>query len=200
MSNEEIKLQIGANIALYRKEQGLTQAELAQRLNYTDKAVSKWERGESVPDVLTITQIAGQFGISVDELIYGPDAASRPVPAKRRSSKRAIQILVSMLVWFVALFIYVMVDSYSQPYGWLAFFAAAPVNAIVLLSLRSAWHKYNWNLYLVSIIMWGCLVLLHVVLLVSSGVNVWRIFLLGVLGQGAIILCFRLFRRSREDD
>lgn len=199
MSNEQIKLQIGANIALYRKERGLTQAELASRLNYTDKAVSKWERGESVPDVLTMAQIAQQFEVSVDELIYGPDSASRPAPVKRHSSKRAIQVLSSLLVWFVAMFIYVMVDSYHLPYGWIGFFAAVPVNAIVLVSLRSAWKKYNWNLVLVSVIMWGCLVLLHIVLLLSSGVNVWRVFLLGAAGQGAIVLCFRLFRRSREE-
>ena len=58
MDDERLKTQIGANIASYRKRAGLTQAGLAEKLNYSDKAVSKWERGESVPDVLTMVQLA----------------------------------------------------------------------------------------------------------------------------------------------
>ena len=198
MNNEQLKAQIGINIAQFRKEQGLTQAELAQKLNYSDKAVSKWERGESVPDVLTMTQIAQEFGISMDALIYGKEERPLPVKQKRPSGKPAIQALASMLVWFVAMFIYVMVDSYELPYGWMGFFVAVPVNAIVLLCLRSAWGKNNWNLMLISVIMWGCLVFLHLVLLLTSHVNVWRIYLLGALAQIVIIFSFRHFRKYRE--
>ena len=61
MNDEKLKNQLGANIASYRKSQGLTQAGLAEKLNYSDKAVSKWERGESAPDVLTLVQLAELF-------------------------------------------------------------------------------------------------------------------------------------------
>ena len=63
MEDEKLKYQIGRNIASYRKRAGLTQAGLAERLNYSDKAISKWERGESAPDVLTLVQLSEQFGI-----------------------------------------------------------------------------------------------------------------------------------------
>ena len=63
MDDEKLKRQIGANIAAHRKNAGLTQMGLAEKLNYSDKAVSKWERGESVPDVITMVQLAEQFGI-----------------------------------------------------------------------------------------------------------------------------------------
>ena len=69
MDAEKLKLQIGANIASYRKRSGLTQAGLAEKLNYSDKAVSKWERGESVPDVLTLVQLAEQFEVTVAQLL-----------------------------------------------------------------------------------------------------------------------------------
>ena len=69
MEDEKLKLQIGRNIAAYRKQAGLTQAGLAEKLNYSDKAVSKWERGESIPDVLTLMQLATQFDITVNDLI-----------------------------------------------------------------------------------------------------------------------------------
>ena len=66
MNDEKLKSQLGANIVTYRKRSGLTQAKLAERLNYSDKAVSKWERGESMPDVLTLIQLAELFEITLD--------------------------------------------------------------------------------------------------------------------------------------
>ena len=69
MDEEQVKARIGTNIAFYRKQAGLTQASLAEKLNYSDKAVSKWERGDSVPDVLTLMQIAQLFQVRVDALL-----------------------------------------------------------------------------------------------------------------------------------
>ena len=68
MDGEKLKQRIGANIAAFRRESGMTQAELAEKLNYTDKAVSKWERGESVPDMMTLVQVAELFSVSLDQL------------------------------------------------------------------------------------------------------------------------------------
>ena len=73
MNDEKLKKQLGANIAAYRKSMGLTQAGLAEKLNYSDKAVSKWERAESVPDVLTLTQLAELFDVTVNDLLVDPD-------------------------------------------------------------------------------------------------------------------------------
>ena len=75
MNDEKLKSQLGSNIAQYRKSSGMTQAKLAEQLNYSDKAVSKWERGESMPDVVTLVQLAELFGVSVDQvdvLVEGP--------------------------------------------------------------------------------------------------------------------------------
>ena len=57
MDEQKLKSQIGANLSAYRKRAGMTQAGLAEKLNYSDKAISKWERGESVPDVLILCQL-----------------------------------------------------------------------------------------------------------------------------------------------
>lgn len=223
MNHEQLKSQIGANITLYRKRLGLTQAELAQKLNYSDKAVSKWERGESIPDVLTLADIAEQFGVSVNDLLCGPEArgpkpdrteplreeAEEKVMTKRgamsrleitQNNRRIIQILASILVWVVALAVYVLVDSFDLPYGWLVFFVAVPANAITLLSLRSAWRMYSWNMLLISAIMWGSLVLLHSIILIFGSVNTWRLFLMGLLGQIAICMWFKLVKAPKEEN
>ena len=82
MDDEKIKAQIGSNIATCRKSAGLTQAGLAEKLNYSDKAVSKWERGESVPDVLTLMQLSTLFGVSLDRLVRDPSLSDPQLPVR----------------------------------------------------------------------------------------------------------------------
>ena len=215
MYSENLKDLIGKNIAAHRKRSGLTQAGLAEKLNYSDKAVSKWERGDSVPDVLTLAQLAQLFDVTVDDLLKDPNALPEETGAvqhamekvvartlKRKANKNIILGLSSVLVWFVALFLYVVLSSIGLENSWLAFFFAIPANAIVLLSLRSAWRDFRWNRALISAIMWGCLVSIYMTLLILAGVNVWRMLLLGIPGQMAILLWFRMFRpvRNREEE
>lgn len=214
MDTEKIKLFIGKNIAAYRKRSGLTQAGLAEKLNYSDKAVSKWERGESAPDVITLVQLADLFEITVNELLIDPEALPEESGAvqrvmekavekalKRKADKRIILMLSSILVWFVALFAFVVLSSLDIPKSWVAFVYAIPADAIVLLSLRSAWQDFRWNQGLISAIVWGSLASIYISLLLFVGLNVWRIFLLGIPGQAAIFLWFRMFRSpGKESD
>ncbi len=208
MNDEKLKHQLGANIVSYRKRSGLTQAGLAEKLNYSDKAVSKWERGESMPDVLTLVQLAELFDTTVDALLQ--DSAALPEnpgrvekvmglavekTLKRKADKNIILMLSSVLVWFVALFLFVVVSSLDIPNSWLAFVYAVPSNAVVLLSMRSAWKDFRWNQTLVSLIMWGCILSLHLSLLVFAGENIWKLYLLGIPGQIAVLLWFRMYRR-----
>lgn len=201
MDSEKLKLQIGNNIAACRKHCGLTQAELAEMLNYSDKAVSKWERGESLPDVMTLVLLAQQLGVTVNDLVGDEvPVPAREEPAKpvKRVNKRVIQMLVSLLVWFVALLAYVVLSSLDIPRSWVGFIYAIPVNAIVLLSLRSAWHQYRLNHLLVSLIVWGTLASFYATLFVFAGFNFWKIVLLGLIGQAAVSLWFCMFRHPKE--
>jgi transcriptional regulator with XRE-family HTH domain len=212
MDLEMLKNRIGTNIALQRKHCGLTQAGLAEKLNYSDKAVSKWERGESMPDVLTLMQLAEQFEISVGDLLEDPnqlpgnpgklEKAMTQVSEKalkRKADKNVILGLSTTLVWFVALLVFVVISSFDLPNSWISFFYAIPINAIVLLSLRSAWRDFRWNRVLISVIVWGFLLSIHLTLLVFLHFNMWKLFLLGLPGEIAIFLWFRLFRPVKEE-
>lgn len=212
MNDEKLKHQIGANISAYRKREGWTQAQLAEKLNYSDKAVSKWERGESVPDVLILADLAELYGITVNDLLVDPNALPEQTGAvqhameqvvektlKRKANKNTILQLSSVLVWFVALLIFVVLDTVGVPYSYLAFFYAIPADAIVMLSLRSAWQDFRWNRALVSILAWGALLSLYMTLLILAQFNAWKIFLLGIPGQAAILLWGRLFRSDRRE-
>lgn len=213
MDDEKLKFLIGNNIAAFRKAAGLTQAGLAEKLNYSDKAVSKWERGESIPDVLTLSQLAELFGVTVNDLLKDPDVlpdhpgalekAMTQVSEKalrRKADKNIILALSSTLVWFVALFIFVILSSFQllRPFYYLVFLYAIPANAIVLLSLRSAWHDFRWNKALISAIMWGSLLSIYATILAAWQFNFWKLFLLGIPGQIAIFLWFRMFRVKEE--
>ena len=210
-----LKDRSGSNIALQRKRCGLTQAGLAERLNYSDKAVSKWERGESVPDVLTLMQLAELFGITVNELVCDPNALPENSDSKlenamtqvsekalkRKANKNVIQALSSTLVWCIALSAFVILSSFDflEAYSCLLFFVAIPANAIVLLSLRSAWRDFRWNQMLISLITWGSLLSIYMIILTVYHYHFWKLFLLGIPGQIAIFLWFRMCRPSKND-
>ena len=214
MNDEKLKTQIGANIAMYRKNAGLTQAGLAAKLNYSDKAISKWERGESIPDVITLLQLAEQFEITVNDLLSDPNALPEDTDPgslekamtkvsekalKRKANKNVILALSSTLVWFVALLVFVVISSFVIRNSELAFLYAVPVNAIVLLSLRSAWHDFRWNRWLISTIVWGFLVAIYASLKTLLHFDMWRMFLLGIPGEIATTLWFRLFSPGRGE-
>ena len=214
MVDENVKYRIGSNIAAYRKRDGMTQATLAEKINYSDKAVSKWERGESIPDVLILMQLSDLFGITVNDLVCDPnelpkDSDSKLEKAmtqvsekalKRKANKNVIQALSSTLVWFVALLAFVLLSSFPnlKQYSCLLFFVAIPANAIVLLSLRSAWHDFRWNQMLITLIVWGSILSIYMIILTLWHYNFWKIFLLGIPGQIAIFLWFRMFRPMKN--
>ncbi len=206
MESENLKYQIGSNIASLRKSCGMTQAELAERINYSDKAVSKWERGESIPDVLTLVQLARLFGVTVDEVMGTGQLQAQLTPEQPQLSSRkqrqrtGVTVLSSLLVWFVAMLVYVILSSVNVQSSWVAFVYAIPVNAIVLLSLRCAFRRYNMNFWLISVIVWGVLLSVYVTLLVFARVNVWKLVFLGLFGQAAVILWFRMLLRSDGED
>ena len=213
MDDEKLKKQIGVNIVSYRKRWGLTQAALAEKLNYSDKAVSKWERGESLPDVQILIQLADMFQITVNDLLVDPNALPENTgkveqvmekaverTLKRKADKKIILQLSAVLVWFVALLIFVVLSTLDIPKSWVSFFCAVPATGIVLLSLCSAWGEFRWNKIFISVIMWGSLLSIFVMTLVFAQANVWRIFLLGLPGQLAIYLWFRMFRKSVKEE
>lgn len=223
MTNEELKALIGSNIARLRKNCRMTQAELAERLNYSDKAVSKWERAESMPDILTLMALAEQFGTTVNELLTAPGAEQtqpepepeqEPLPVQpeqkpkkvslpgnpmRNADRGTIQKLSSILVWVVALFIFLVTDAFELKHGWMIFLLAVTANAIVLLSLRAAWKMYGINRILVSVIMWSALIFFYLLIWLTWQVSVWKIFLMGLVGQAAILLWFKLFKHPAEN-
>ncbi len=89
------KRSIGSFISVLRKANGLTQRQLAEQLNVSDKAVSRWERDEALPDLTLIPVLADIFGVTSDELLRGQrNVNDTPPPQAEEKSKKQLKYLL----------------------------------------------------------------------------------------------------------
>lgn len=193
---KDLKNIIADNINDLRKKKGMTQAELAEKLNYTDKAVSKWERGESVPDIGVLKAIADLFGVSLDYLVSEFHEKENEIKTYNKTQKNnrvAITIISIFLVALVATLLFVILNSsISLGASLLTFIYAIPVAFIVWLVFNSLWFNRRLNFMIISLLMWTVLFAIYGTLL-FCGTNFWQMFLLGIPGQ-AIIICWSFIK------
>ncbi len=190
---DDLKKSIAANISALRRESGLTQLDLAERLNFSDKAVSKWERGESYPDVATLKEIADLFSVTVDYLLQAEHPAEkncrREYTRRQKRNRFLIASISCVLVWLIATAVFVNLDLLADLQGdWLAFVYAVPVTAIVMLVFNSIWGRPQWNFLIISALMWSVLAVVCLTLMQALQLNLWLLFLIGVPGQVIIVL------------
>lgn len=191
---QELKAIIARNLSELRRNAHMTQIELAERINYSDKAVSKWERGESIPDVAVLKEIADLFGVRVDYLLEEEHNASDDAPpAPRQNSHLIITLLSASLVWLIATALFVCLGILLPKTDglYLVFIYAVPVTAIVVLVFNSIWGRVRWNYLVVSILVWSALLSVY---LSIPGELMWMVFLLGIPAQLIILLWSRLAR------
>lgn len=182
---------VAGNIGQLRRNSGMTQLELAEQLSYSDKAVSKWERGESLPDIVTLKQIAELFSVTVDYLLRADHPKEseirREYTRRQRRNHRLITAISSVLVWLIATFVFVnieLIDTGIQ-HRWLCFVYAVPVTAIVVLVFNSIWGNRRWNFFIISVLVWTVLAAFYLSLL---HYNLWLVFVIGVPAQVIIFL------------
>ena len=190
---EDLKQTVARNIAALRRESGMTQIELAQALSYSDKAVSKWERGESIPDVSVLKEIASLFSVSVDYLLEAEHDQPAAEMSRREKHNRAfITGMCILLVWMIATLFFILPLS---SFPWMPFVYAVPASMILWLVFNSVWFNPRKNFLIVSLLMWTVLGAVYLSLLVFGGVNFWLIFTLGIPGQAIILLWSRIKAR-----
>ncbi len=188
---KELRTVIAKNIQALRTESGLTQLELAEYLNYTDKAVSKWERAEAIPDVTVLKQIADRFGVSVDYLLEEEHAVSVSDSRQRKivSKNRFIISLVSVIgVFALATVLFSLLLILEIEGAWTAFVYAMPVSSIVALVLSGVWGRRVFNLAIISVLIWSLIFTVYITLLVYFEMNWWALFLVGIPAQIILLM------------
>lgn len=187
---EELKMIIAGNIGQLRRSAGLTQLELAEKLNYSDKAVSKWERGESIPDIVTLKAVADCFSVSVDYLLRAEHPVEtefkREYTKRQRRNHTIITLMSCVLVWLLAVFVYTSVDvvlPIVRNQLWMVFVYAVPTSMVVLLVLNSIWGNRRWNFVIISILIWSILACIFLSALIFFDYTFWLAFVVGIPAQ-----------------
>lgn len=206
----EINGKIAQNLIYYRKATGLTQAELAEKINYSDKSVSKWESGNGVPDVYILLQLAELFGVTLNELVGEKPVEREKEPPRGSTGLHVlIMLLSSGIVWLVATcaFAAAQLLHWSVFPGWLFFVYAVAINAIVLIVYAGIWKYRLLNFVGVSLLIWTALTCLFLtVRSLSRGGELgplWVVFLIGIPLEALEVLWvfFRsLFRKNKKTD
>ena len=166
MLENELKQNIAHNITALRKQNNMTQADLAEQLNYSDKSISKWERGDGLPDIYVLVKIADLFGVTLNDLIYldSPKQIEEMAQKDATYPKRVlITALSGGLVWFIATVAFFLLNVFMPDVQglWLAFVYAVPVAAIVLVVFTHLWWGRVARCLSVSTLVWGFTVMIH---------------------------------------
>ena len=193
---DECRAAVAANLTRLRTAAGLTQSELGDKLNYSDKSVSKWERGDAVPDVFVMKQIADIYGVTVDYLLQphdGNEDAPLPVGEDADYSTTIITTVSILGIWTVALLIFVILWL-TGSIVWQIFVYAIPISLVTLLVLHSIWRGGRWNQYIIAALVLSVILTVYLSLLPS---NPWQLFLVAIPAELVVFLSFRIKRRRK---
>lgn len=191
----DLKDVIAANLIKLRQEAGLTQVQLAEKLNYSDKAVSKWERGESIPDLRVLIQLAELYHISVDDIVT--EHKERAV--KPRMNLKQKHILITLLsfglVWVLAtgVFMTLYYISHISQYAYLTYVVAPFVSFVVLVVFTCLWGNRLLMTLSASAVIWSVVLIVHVFIRqFTEGIAIWPFYVVAAGVQLLVIGWFIL--------
>ncbi len=198
----DVKKNLAENLIKYRKAHRLTQAEFAQKINYSDKAVSKWERAESVPDLAVLKQIADLYGVSIDALIRKP-AKGKIKPLFRYDKNVFYFLLRASFVMLLATLLYCfssMILPSVAGKTWISYVYALPFIFVVFIDFAKKRLNELAVFFCASGICWTVILSVYLSLtlfLKSVNDTVWLTFVIGVPIQ--IMLIFLFFYKKIEN-
>lgn len=184
---EELKKIIGKNIQHLRKDRKLTQNEFANELNYTAKAISKWERGESIPEIETLIKIANFFHVTVDYLvhensiIHSNEYLTEDIKNKNKYFTMGLAVSI---VWIVAAIIFVYFMQQTNKFVYQAFMWAVPISLCVIVYYVKDLSKVIKTI-IYSILLWVVLTCIYIQFIEY---NLYLVFIIGIPAQLALFL------------
>ena len=192
----QIKEIIQKNLIYLRKQHNMTQVEVATQINYSDKAVSRWENGDALPDYDTLAILANLYDVPVAYLFEEhDDLALNQEIIKRKESRIALTILLIITVWTIATTFFSNVLLTFEKAYWQAFIWAIPASALVLaIGNKIRFHSKFLFLFSTSFVLWGTLLGLFCQMIHHH--YAWLVFIIGVPLQGALIVLSYIFYRK----
>ena len=194
---EDLKNVLAENLIQYRKAANLTQAELAEKINYSDKAVSKWERAAGMPDVDVLKQIADLFGVTVDDMLTKSDKPARVKRKINLLTRTNVTICSVLLVWLVAtaIFVFTLLAAPEIKNMWLAFVYAVPASCIVLLVFNCIWGKPFLSIVIITGLIFSLAAAIYVTVPFR---NSWLLFIFCIPLELLNIIYFSLMIKNKS--
>ena len=188
MELAELKLITASNLINLRTSHGLTQAELGAKLNYSDKTISKWERGEAIPDAYVLTQIAELFDVTVDDLLSSHDKWEAPPdesvgPEFTYSTDRIIA-LVMVAIFTLALTVFVTLWM-LHILEWRVFLVGLSVALLTYMILDCVFKKARHLQFILAAFVLSLFVLAYFFI---PSTNPWQLFLLAAPAEVLVFL------------
>ena len=192
---ENLKVVVGENLTELRKNKKLTQLELAEKLNYSDKSISKWEKGDCLPELEVLYELCRFYGVTMDYLVTPAKENKESYVLDKDEEKRTlvnhilITVLVNMVFWFIAtiIFVYSILKSRSEPF-WLTFVYAIPLSCIVTaIFSRAYFRRARLSFFIIwSVFIWSALTCAFLTAW-TSGEALWPLYLIGLPAEGALL-------------
>ena len=192
MTMDELRAVFASNLIRLRSAAGWTQAELGERLHYSDKSVSKWERAEAIPDALVLKTMGELFSVTVAELLRSHDEWKPK--ADQRSDLRynpMFIILCALVGLFTLCLLSFIILWLLDDVEWLLLYAAVPADLIVLLVFNTIWYRGRHNLYIIMALV------LSLILLAFFLFGRWQLILLLLPLELLVYLAFKI-RKTRD--
>ncbi len=197
---KDINRIIGKNLSTLRKDKKMTQLELAEKFNYSDKSISKWESGESLPSIEVLYELSKFYGTTLDAL-----ASKEPIIVKANSNnivkdkmfptKLIITLLAFTAVWLLATVLFVCIQIIYEINLSMIFIWAIPLSCVVLIIFNSIWGKPYILFYILTVLIWTTLLAIHLQLVQYQ---VWIIYILGIPLQIVVILWAALIQKPSK--
>lgn len=202
---KDIRTVISENLTQLRKEKKLTQLELAEKFNYSDKAVSKWENGDTLPDVETLQQLCDFYGVTLDYLTHEGTRKEKTqfvTDSTELHNNIAISSLIASAVWMLATIIYVYGMIALKISYWPAFVIGCPISCLTFLVCNRIFFKSRRITFICSsVFIWTAIAAVYVVLCErdsSRWSTLWPLFLIDVPLQASLVIWFEMkFRRKK---
>jgi transcriptional regulator with XRE-family HTH domain len=186
---DDLRNIVSKNILHLRTNKKMTQFELGEELSYSDKAVSKWERGEAIPDAYILKKLGEIFNVSVDYLLSEHDEKELRTVKFYKVDRRIIALISFLGTWTLAIVIFAVLF-FVDITQWLVFVYALPVSLIVLTVFAAVWGRTKAEIiFCISLVVWSVLAAIYLTFLHQ---NFWLLFVIGIPAQVIILLSFRV--------
>ena len=192
---EDLRIIFASNLISIRKQNGMSQLELGEKLNYSDKTVSKWERAEGLPDVITLKAISEIFNVTTDWLLSPHDNEWAP-PVERINVKNIIHVSV-LGIWTAAILAFVILWILDIKY-WLIFAFALPLTFITLLVLNSVFYQGKNNMWITHGLLLSIFTVIYLVFYYNQHLDLWPLIFVAVPCHIIVFLSFHIKKRRKS--